>query len=300
MTSSSHRATVSVTCVVPTHDRDDLAYAAVRSILAQTHLPERVVVVDDTGRDPDRSSLRQILDTGAGLVELRDASGLSHPGASRSRNIGAEGAASEFLAFLDDDDVWEATYLEKMTAALDLEPAASMAVAWGSLERDGVVREHNWRAPRGKSARDVVADNPGVTGSNFVIRRTAFERVGGFDPQLWVFNDLDFLVRFLDSGLLYTTVEEDLVRQRVAAGEHLSTRSERRARGIAAYREKHKDLLGRRQRRRLRREVHIANLYAGQTPLKRARHLAGVLANTTPSHFSAAVMRRVLGQPGYD
>lgn len=291
---------LSVTCVVPTHNRDDLAWAAVRSILAQSCSPERVVLVDDTGRDPGRPSMGRIIDAAEGRVELRDASGSSTPGASWSRNVGAEGATTDLLAFLDDDDVWEPTYLEKMTAALGRDQSFSMAVAWGALERNGVVREHNWRAPAGKTAKSVVADNPGVTGSNFVVRRAAFENVGGFDPRLWVFNDLDFFVRFLSSGHQYTTVEEDLVRQRVAAGVHLSSRSERRAQGIAAYREKHIDLLGPRQRRRLRREIHIANLYEGQTPSRRLRHLAGVLANTTPAHFSAAITRRVLGQPGYD
>lgn len=290
---------LTVTCVIPTHNRDDSAYEAVRSVLAQTHAAERIVVVDDTGRDPDRPSMSRILDMGDGVVEYRSSAGSARPGASTSRNAGAAGASSDLLGFLDDDDLWEPDYLRSLATALQ-DDAYEMAVAWGSIERGGITRPHNWSAPRGRTARDVVADNPGVTGSNFLIRRETFERMGGFDPALWVFNDLDFFVRFLRDGGRYTTVEEDLVRQVVTAGEHLSTRSERRARGISAYREKHADLLGVRQRRRLRREIHIAQLFAGQTPLRRARHLAGVMANTTPSHFTQAVARRLTKQPGYN
>lgn len=289
-----------VTCIVPTHDRDDLAYTAVSSILNQSYAPDRVIVVDDTGRDPGRPSMQRILAAAPGKVELRDSSDGINPGASSSRNCGAAGARTELLAFLDDDDVWESRYLERMVAALLDDSAADMAVSWGSLERDGVIREHNWKVPRGRTAKQVVADNPGVTGSNFIVRRSVFESLGGFDPQLWVFNDLDFFVRFLASDAVYTTVEEDLVRQKVASGSHLSSRSARRAKGIAAYREKHRELLGAPQRRRLRREIHIANLFEGQSPARRALHLAGVLANTTPAHFSGAIARRISGQPGYD
>lgn len=291
--------THSVTCVIPTHHRDDSLRRAVESVLRQTVRPQRVVIADDTGRDLQRPSLQRVIDLAPELVEVRDSSKGPQPGASQSRNVGANGASSDLLAFLDDDDVWLPAFLAKTCHALSTS-RAEMVISWGAISRGNKLKHHNWRATPGKTARDVVADNPGFTGSNFVIRRTAFEMQNGFDPGLRVFNDLDFLVRFLSRGGTYTTVEEDLVHQIVEEGEHLSSRSEKRAQGIEKYAEKHKDLLDFSHRRRLRREAHIARLFDGQSTGRRAANIAGVVINLTPSYVLAAVSRRVRNDPGYN
>ncbi len=288
-----------VTCVIPTHNRDESAVAAVRSVLAQSYPATNIVLVDDTGRDPSREPIRALIDSANGSVEVRDASGAVSPGASWSRNRGATGAETKYLAFLDDDDRWDSSYLREMIAALE-ESGADMAISWGALQRGSYLRPNNWAAVDGLTARDVVADNPGVTGSNFLIRREKFERQDGFDPSLWVWNDLDFFVRFLLNGGTYITVKRDLVIQTVTGDEHLSSRSERRAKGIEAYALKHKALLNSRQRRKLRREAHIARLYQGQRALPRLKHAFGILANSDPSYLGGAFGRRLRREPGYN
>ncbi len=78
-----------------------------------------------------------------------------------------------------------------------------------------------------------------MTGSNLVIRRSAFERVGGFDPALPVFNDWDFLVRMIAAGVEYGVVPEMTVEWREHEGDRISTPSLRRAAGIESFIAKH-------------------------------------------------------------
>jgi GT2 family glycosyltransferase len=286
-------APASVTCVIPTHHRDDSLVRAVDSVVRQTMVPERIVIVDDTGRSADRQAIRDLLRS-APNIDFRDSSGSSNPGASWSRNVGARGAVTEYLAFLDDDDMWLPTYIERQLDRID-QRGADLTIAWGALLRDGKRVDSNWTAHGGATARSAVTTNPGITGSNFLIRRSAFEEQGGFDPGMWVWNDLDFFVRFLEAGKTYTVVPEDLVAQTIDGGAHLSSRSERRAQGLEAYRAKHEALMTRADKRKMRRFIHLARMHGQQPRVRYLRHLAGAAICSTPSDWSRAISRRLEG-----
>lgn len=280
---------ITVTCVVPTHQRDESMLAAVASIHAQTVPATRIVVVDDTGGDPGRPAVLSIRSKG---TEYADASGSPRPGASASRNRGARDAGTDLLAFLDDDDLWDPTFLESVLSHFEDEET-DLVVTWGRLVRDGRTFPGNWSARPGLTAREVVARNPGLTGSNFIVRRDVFERLGGFDPAMTVWNDLDFFVRFLEAGGRYRVVEIDLVTQNITPGAHLSSRSERRAQGIERYLRKHADLLERSERRRILRSGHVARLHREQSPGRYLRSLLAAVFFSTPGDWAESLRRRL-------
>jgi glycosyltransferase involved in cell wall biosynthesis len=103
-----------VTAVIPTRNRPGDVVNAVRSALAQSVRDLEVVVVLD-GEDPvTRKAVRAIADPRVRLVEL------SVPrGAGGARNAGVEAVRSDWVAFLDDDDVWLPHKLELQLARAD-------------------------------------------------------------------------------------------------------------------------------------------------------------------------------------
>lgn len=291
-------APLTVTCVIPTHNRDESMLQALESVRGQRYRPERIVVADDTGSASTREAVLRVAAEDK-RVGYHDAADLPRKAAGASRNAGAEGATSDLLAFLDDDDTWDAAFLESAVAELE-RSNADLVVTWGSLRRGDIVLDHNWNAEPGFTADQIITRNPGVTGSNFVVRRSAFEAIDGFDAGLWVYNDLDFFVRFLDAGFVYSVVRQDLVRQVSTGGDHLSSRSERRALGIEAYRAKYADRLSAHQHRSLTRSIHLARLFRDQTRPRRVAHLAGVIANSTLSDSVGALRRRLTKAPSYN
>ncbi|MDQ0597206.1 hypothetical protein QF037_001551 [Streptomyces canus] len=99
-----------VATVIATHRRPEALRAAVRSALDQTVRDQVVIVVDD----------------GAGLPELPDdprlfAVSLAHNTAVAGvvRNVGIRLTRSRYVAFLDDDNLWEPDHLERALAVLD-------------------------------------------------------------------------------------------------------------------------------------------------------------------------------------
>jgi len=99
-----------VATVIATHRRPEALLAAVRSALDQTVRDQVVIVVDD----------------GAGLPELPDDPRLFAVSLSRNtgvagvvRNVGIRLTRSRYVAFLDDDNLWEPDHLERALAVLD-------------------------------------------------------------------------------------------------------------------------------------------------------------------------------------
>jgi glycosyltransferase involved in cell wall biosynthesis len=103
-----------VSVVIPTHRRADLLLRAVATVLGQTHRNVELIVVID-GPDPDTErALAQVADQ-----RLRWVVNTESAGGSEARNIGVRAATGRWLAFLDDDDEWLPTKLERQVALIE-------------------------------------------------------------------------------------------------------------------------------------------------------------------------------------
>jgi GT2 family glycosyltransferase len=247
-----------VSCVVVTHERPGFLRDALATVGAQTRPPLEVVVVDDTAD----WSVGAVCADAADRWDLRVA---YHPfpaggGASASRNRGAAVARGDVLAFLDDDDCWAPNYLEQAITALERTRAAA-TVTRLCLFREGAVAEGR-SVQAGLAPADVLAVNPGVTGSSIVIRRDAFQALGGFDESLSVSNDKDFFYRLLRAGLRYAVVPDPLVYKREHGSGRLTASDPRRIGGLERYREKWRQALSAAHHRRLDAEVLRAEFRA--------------------------------------
>src|SRR4051794_4888390 len=186
-----------VTCVVPTHDRPDLLTRAVESVLAQTVRPAQIIVVDDMADDRVRTYVEELRSPVP--VRYVDRSDGEQKTAGASRNTGAELAGTPLLAFLDDDDAWQPTFLESAIAEL-ARSGADLVVCWTRLERDGRPVSGVPLMPACVDQSLLRSTNPGITGSNFVIRRSAFEPIGGFAPNPPALPNPHFFFSFFATG----------------------------------------------------------------------------------------------------
>lgn len=102
--SASNTPTISV--IIPTYNRSACVGDAIRSVLAQTHQADEVIVVDDGSTDNTPESLSSF---GSAIRVIRQ----SNAGVSAARNAGIRAASSDWLAFLDSDDLWMPERLER-------------------------------------------------------------------------------------------------------------------------------------------------------------------------------------------
>ena len=97
-----------VSVIIPTLDRSQLLLRAIRSVLNQTHQEIEIIVVADRPDDATNAALRSIDDPRLRVIVN------PHPvNAASARNLGVDYAKGEWIAFLDDDDEWLPTKIEK-------------------------------------------------------------------------------------------------------------------------------------------------------------------------------------------
>ena len=101
-----------VTAVIPTRNRPELLQRAIASVRAQTYSPIEIVVVIDGPDNATRALLSAMPGECLRFIPLQKS-----VGGSDARNIGVQNATSEWIAFLDDDDEWLPTKIEKQLAS---------------------------------------------------------------------------------------------------------------------------------------------------------------------------------------
>ena len=112
-----------ISCVIPSYKRADTLRRAINSVLAQTYCNMEVLVVDDNiAGDEYSKTLHEIIDEYKNDSRVRLVTQPMHINGAEARNAGIRAAQGEFIAFLDDDDEWLPTKLEKQMEILKTHP----------------------------------------------------------------------------------------------------------------------------------------------------------------------------------
>lgn len=178
---------------------------AVASVLAQTYADLQLIVVDDGSSDGTVAALDSYRgDPRLVVIEQENA------GLSAARNTGIEAGKTEWVAFLDSDDLWMPNYLEVVDAALAERPDAGFAYvdAWrldlnGLFFRDSAMARQNPPEDPPHDAEEFLRLL--VARGNFIFvsataRREALETAGNFNTSLRSVEDLDMWIRILAAG----------------------------------------------------------------------------------------------------
>lgn len=249
---------VDISVIVPTRGtRPALLHEALVSIAAQTRAPSEVLVVVDGPEDRARLLMGSLVQSPVPCrVASTGAPGLKGYGVSAARNLGARIASSRWLAFLDDDDRWMPEHLRRWSEC------ANACDVWLSAflkqRRCGTIEPEKW-PPACLHPRAFFGLNPGLRGSNLVVRAAFYARVGGFDEDLPALNDLDFGVRLAElPGVRYLRHVQPTVIFRSHDGPRLTTRtSQAMASGVARFWSRYGHRMNRIERERFQ---HLARV----------------------------------------
>jgi glycosyltransferase involved in cell wall biosynthesis len=179
--------------------------AAIESVLAQDHTPVEIIVVDDGSTDASGGIARSY----AAVHYIRQ----TNLGASAARNAGIAIAQGAFLAFLDADDSWMPNKCRVQLAYMLQHPDVGFSFTWQRfMFEPGVV------APQWFPGQLLEQDHVAYIPSTLMVRKAAFDRVGGFDIALNRGEDTEWLLRAKDCGVPMGVVQETLLLRRVHSG----------------------------------------------------------------------------------
>jgi glycosyltransferase involved in cell wall biosynthesis len=275
-----------VSVVIPTYNRAEFLRAALESVLAQTWPAREIVVVDDGSTDHTAAVVAALQAAGA---PLRWLPGPHENRRGVARNRGVAATTAPLIAFLDSDDRWAPARLERQVAALRRAPAAGFAFcnvqAFDEHGPSGPLFLARATPYHGPILGAMLAE-PRALSSSLLVRRRAFDQVGGF-ADIPMNEDYELLLRL---AVRYAAdyVAEPLVYVRQHANRTSSTHGRLpmldHIRMVESFLAAHPALPG---RVRARAREGLANvqfklarhyLAAGDGPAAR-RHLRAVLWN---------------------
>lgn len=191
-----------VTVVVPTYGHEAYVLDTLASVFAQDYPAVEVIVVDDGSPDRTEAVLAPLAREER-IRYVRQA----NAGAAAARNAGAALARGELLLFLDDDDLLYHGALACLASALDAHPELAFISGRRIAFADapGSTAPTTPPAPSDAEGADVVrydrlaflVANQITSPGQVLMRRAAFEAVGGFDRELWGTDDWDLWLRLL-------------------------------------------------------------------------------------------------------
>ena len=187
--------------VIPVYNRAHSIAPALESVLAQTRPADEVIVVDDGSTDDLKTALAPYMDR---IRLIRQDNG----GAARARNAGAAAATGDWLTFQDSDDLWSPDHLE--VVARDVAGADDGVVAHlgdvtyvgeGYRETLFQIKRRSFPAETAKRIeRPLDLMISGMTLQGAAVRATAWQRLGGLDAGMRIYEDTDFFCRLALSG----------------------------------------------------------------------------------------------------
>lgn len=186
-----------VTVIIPTYKRCDFISRAIDSVLNQTYQNIEVIIIDDNGIGTDyQLKTKSILDQYLRLSNLQYIALAENTGVCDARNTGLSVARGKFLAFLDDDDVWNTTKLEKQVKKFsEVGPKVGLVYTGVVVVDEIEGMQHNLHAKiSGDVLNDLMFMNHIGTLSSILIKREVIESGIKFDPLLKARNDLDFYI----------------------------------------------------------------------------------------------------------
>ncbi len=202
-----------VSVVLPVYNGERYLSQALEGIFSQSFRDFEVIAVDDGSTDASRQILEARRDQ---IVILSQSNG----GPAKARNLGVKNSSGNYLAFLDQDDVWYSRKLETQLEVFGVHPEVGLVFSNMDLvDGEGRLLEPRWldRIDESKSfVGAFLSGHHGPSPSTVLVKRELVEEAGLFDEDLIGLDDVALWFR-LHRLAPFFYLDEPLVGRRVHA-----------------------------------------------------------------------------------
>ena len=197
-----------VSAIITTHNRCELLRRAIDSVSSQTYPLIELIVVDDHSDDGTNEICK---DPRINYIYIpKDES----RGGNYARNLGIKASKGKYCAFLDDDDYWLPTKIEKQVELIEKEKCELVycGVRTEYVKRKGVFMKDGLPSPIGKGdmSKAILQFIPTTTSCILVDRKSLFD-VGLFDENLRFWQEYELCIRMAQRKPFYFVNESLMV-----------------------------------------------------------------------------------------
>ncbi|MEI7896514.1 MAG: glycosyltransferase family A protein [bacterium] len=192
---------ITITAIIPVFNGKKYLKIAIESIVYQTYNVNELIIIDDGSTDNSLESIEG-MNAPFPIYKIKQ----KNVGQSAARNNGVKLAKSEFIAFLDQDDYWLPQHIEKLAAPFRSDPTLGWVYSnLNQIDEDGKtinIELLNY-SPSTHPKRQLTAclgHDLFILPSATIIRKSAFDQIGGFDERLSGYEDDDLFLRLFRNG----------------------------------------------------------------------------------------------------
>jgi glycosyltransferase involved in cell wall biosynthesis len=205
-----------ISALIPTYNRQTHVLRAIQSVLAQTVPVYEIIVVDDGSTDGTAEAIRERYGRAVSVFRQENA------GVSAARNRAIREARGNWLAFLDSDDEWLPSKIQRQVEALkmlgsdfglcftDCAFESGTGTLSSAFEGAGFVTPHAFGI-FGDPAEGLVGSGSPLRMQSTLVLKSLLEEINGFDERLTLNEDYDAFFR-LSFKTRFCFVSEPLVR----------------------------------------------------------------------------------------
>lgn len=176
-----------ITVIIPTYNRAEFILRAIKSVQNQTIKVDEIIVVDDGSNDNTKEILK---DLDIKYIYQKN------KGVSSARNMGIKNCNNDWIAFLDSDDTWHETKIEKQIIFHQQNKEIMLSHTNELWDRNGKIinqKKHQEKPSGFCFLQNLAACKIGP--STVMIHADIFNQIGLFDENLTVCEDYDLWLR---------------------------------------------------------------------------------------------------------
>lgn len=229
-----------VSVVIPTYNRANLIGRAIQSVLGQTYQNFELIVVDDASTDDTKQIVKGFQDDRIEYIGHN-----KNKGGAAARNTGIQKANGKYIAFLDSDDEWLSTKLEKQLNCFSQGSDSIGAVYCSHYTQDdslGYRRGPSSNLKKGDLRKLLLSGWCPATTSLFVLPKKVLNESGLFDERLTSFQDYDLWIRVAEY-YEFEYVKEPLVIKHQHSGDQIAKDFKPRTKGLELFLKKWGDVI---------------------------------------------------------
>lgn len=211
-----------VSVVIPLYNTEKYIEETMQSILDQTYKNIEIVIVDDGSKDQSPSIVKNLAEKYPGQVKYVHQ---KNQGVSVARNTGIENASGEYVAFLDSDDLWHPTKIEKQVESMHKNNMDACYCGYMNFyEEIGEKVEHTTNFIKGDMAKAFLTHQVVAQTSTWIFKRSiVMDHNIRFTPECSWGEDLEFLFKLMSvTNVCY--VHEYLTYYRILSEGNLSSK----------------------------------------------------------------------------
>lgn len=203
-----------VTVIIPTYKRAHALPKAIESVKNQSYKEWEIIIVDDN--DPlsdERKLTTKVMAEYNGNQQIKYICHSENQGACQARNTGLKEAKGDYIAFLDDDDLWIETKLDKQVSALN---SSGVDICYSDMYQEYKgLRRYFTCVNDNDLYVSLLKQGFGICTSALLISTHAMRAINGFDNSLPSMQDYDLLLR-LSKKYNATRIAEPLITYQLA------------------------------------------------------------------------------------